>query len=166
MKLEYQSTLDDVIETQMLWLRDIKTVAKWRIWGGFYWILIATLIFTFATGPTINRLLIGVFLGGLVGGNLVFNAENALKRKMKKLILKKEGTFEPATAVVTVSGSIIEFSSRGTTVEFNLQDIESLENEKSGLVVNFKKGRILYIPSYAFNGDDEKDMWLKELSPD
>ena len=147
----------------MLWLRDVNTVTKWRLWGVFFWVVIAASTFIFATGPAINKLLIGCVFGGLVGGNLVFNAENAIKNKMKKIILKKEGTFEPAPAVVTMSDSVVEFSSRGTTVEFNRTDIESVEDSKSGLVVNFKKGRLLYIPSYAFDGDHEKKVWLSEL---
>ena len=164
MKLEYLSTLDETIDTQMLWLRDLNTVTKWRLWGAFYWFVIVALVFGFATGPTINKIVIGIVFGGLLGGNLVFNAENVLRKKLKKIILKKAGTFEPAPAIVTLFDSQIEFSSRGTTTEFNLNKIKSVENIKSGLVLNFYEGKLLYLPNNAFNDNNQKEIWLNTIN--
>lgn len=164
MKLEYLSTLDEVIETQMLWLRDLKTVTKWRLWGVFYWFVIAALFFGFATGQTINKIVFGTVFGGLLSGNLVFNAENVLRRKLKKILLKKAGTFEPAPATVIFSGSQIEFSSRGTTTVFNLNKIKSFENIRNGLVLNSREGNLLYLPNNAFNDNNERVTWLNAIN--
>ncbi len=164
MKLEYLSTLDEAVETKILWLKDLNTVNKWRLWGVFYWLGITTLFVALAPGPVEIKIGIGFVLGGLTCGNLVFNAEKLLRRKIRKIILKKTKTFEPAPAVVTLSGSTLDFSSRGVTVEFNLKEIISLQNTQKGLIVNFEKGKLLYLPNAAFTDTDEKDTWVNAIN--
>lgn len=163
MKLEYLSTLDETIETQILWLRGVNTIVKWRLWGVFYWIVIASLFYTFSSGPALNKILGGLAIGGLVGGNLVFNAENSLKRKIRKLILKKTGVFDPAPAIVTLLGNKLEFSSRDSTITFDLKKIKSVEHKKGGLVLDFQEGKLLYLPQNAFNEINEKEKWLSAI---
>ncbi|EKF73444.1 hypothetical protein A11A3_13865 [Alcanivorax hongdengensis A-11-3] len=160
MKLKYLSTLEEAVETQILWLRDLNTVAKWRLWGAFYWALVAALVYAFATGPTINKLAIGLVLGSFLGGNLVFNAEGALRKKLKKIILKKSGEFEPSQVTVILSDSSIEYSARGITLEFDRSKLTSVVSSEIGLVATFNDGNLLYIPELALSNEDDKEGWF------
>lgn len=163
MKIEYITTIDEIIDTQLLWLRGTNIYAQWIAWGIFFWVLIIFLIAYFSTGPLINKLFAGLLLGGFVGGSLIFNHKSMIRKKLKKVLVKKLGSEEPIPAKIILANDKIEYSSNYSSTSFMLEGLEKIEELSNGLVLNFSKGGLFYIPNTAFGSQVEQKKWKEAL---
>lgn len=157
------TTIDEIVETQLLWLRGTNIFSKWIAWGVFLWVLIVFLITYFGDGPVVNKIFVGILLGGFIGGNVIFNYKSIIRKRIKRVLIKKLGFDEPFPATVIMENDKIEYSSNCSTTSFRLSDLECFEELSDGLALNFKKGGLLYISNAAFCSESEQSEWKDML---
>jgi len=163
MELEYSSTIDEILDTQMLSLEESNIFIQWIAWGILLWVLTAFLIVYFGEGALINKLLIGVFLGGIVGGRMVFGYKALIRKRLKKVIVKKRGDANPFPARVKLTDDKIEYSSEHLSMAFQLSALKQVRNVEEGIALYFRRGGLLYIPDTAFGSEDVQMRWKNRL---
>ena len=164
MKIEYDTTIDEMITTQMLWLRDTKTFEKWMAWGVFYWLGIVFLVVYFGNGPLFNKLLVGFLFGGVIGGRMVFNPKSMIRKRLRKVLVKKLGSDNTVPASLLLTEDRLEYSTNNSSIAMLLKDLAKVEEIEDGLFLDFTKGNINYIPFCAFENDAEKEKRIGALS--
>lgn len=163
MKIEYDTTIDEMVTTQMLWLRGTNTVEKWQAWGVFYWSAIMFLIVYFGNGSLISKSLAGFVVGGVIGGRMVFDPKSMIKKRIRKILVKKLGSESSIPSTVQITEDKFEYSSNNSNISFHLKDLSEIEEVDDGLLLNFTQGNINYIPDSAFQSDAEKIKWKNLL---
>ena len=159
MRIEYNVTLDELATTNTLWLRGTGTFEKWKAWGIFYWLLTIGGVVYFGEGLLIGKVLIGFILGGALAYRMVFHPEILIKRKIKKTLKSKLENTIPILASIEILDNKIIYKTEDSTIEQNLDYIESIDNEKEGLLLTFSNKTIIYIPYTAFENSDIREQW-------
>lgn len=164
MKIEYEVTVDEMIETQLLWLRGTNVFKKWIAWGVFYWLLVVALITYFAEGDTIVKLAVGFIFGAFLGGPIILNHKSLIGKRIRKLLLKKLGNEQLGLARVCINNERVEYASNDTVISYNLSALVKVEEIDKGLLLDFSKGQIIYLPKAAFDTEEVLSQWKSKLN--
>ena len=163
MKIEYKATIDEIVTTQMLWLRDTHTLEKCVAWGVFYWLGTVLAVVYFGNGPLFNKLLIGFLVGGVIGGRMIFNPKSIIRKRLRKVIVKKLGSDNPVPSSLLLTEDKLEYSTNNSVIGMQLKSLSKVEEVEDGLFLDFTKGNVNYIPYYAFQNSAEKEKWKATL---
>ena len=139
MKIEYKITLDEVVETQLLWLRDTDIFKQWVIWGMFYWLLAISLVVYFAEGHLPIKLFFGFILGAFIGGPIIFNRKALIRKKLHKFIVKKYGHDNFGMACVSIDDENIVYANEDVTSSYKLNSLKDIEDTEKGILMIFSK---------------------------
>lgn len=163
MKIEYQTTIDEMVTTQMYWLRNSGVFGQWVAWGALWWVSIGALVFYFAEGPLINRLLVSVIFGGIVGGTMIFGHKSMIRQRMRKVFVRRIGSDQPIPATILLDDGKIEYRADNVSIAFRLEDLARVEEPDDGIFLDFARGNVLFIPNSAFTSQQERGNWKSAL---
>lgn len=164
MKIEYQTTIEEMVTTQMHLLRGTKIFANEVATFGVLWVLFAVLIVYFGVGSLVTKLLVAFLLGGFMFGIPMRDTKTRVRKRLKKFIVKKMGSDKPFPASFHLFDEKIEYSSDHISIAFLLKDLTKVEDVEYGIFLDFIKGSVIYIPDAAFTNDTERTLWKDKLN--
>ena len=163
MKIEYSVTLDEIVETQLYWLRGSGVYEKWIIWGCSYWVLITLIIVYLGNGNIFIKFLVGAIFGALVGGPIIFRRKELIAKRLRKTLVKKLGEENNIHATVEIDGENIIYESEDTVFKYALKNLKSAEIVENGLLLDFDKGKLIFLPNKAFESKEQLECWVNEI---
>ena len=163
MRIEYDTTIDEMVTTQMLCLRGSSSFSKCRNWGLFYWAGITFLVIYFGSGPVISKALVGLLFGALIGGRMTLDPKSIARNRIRKVLMRKLGSQTSFPSSIQLTDDEIEYSANHSTISFQLNDLSTVEEINNGLLLDFTRSNIQYIPDSAFKSNVEKIEWKRSL---
>ncbi len=164
MKIEYETTIDEMVTTQMLLLRGTWAFGIEIATYLFLWVLVSTLIVYSGTGPLVNKLFFSFLFGLFICVFPVLNIKARTRKRLKKFLVRRMGSDKPFPANFHLFDGKIEYSADHVSVTFLLRDLKKVEEVESGIFLDFIKGSVIYIPDVAFKNDTEKMQWKNKLN--
>jgi hypothetical protein len=138
MRIEYETTIDEMATTNLLWLKDTGTFEKWIAWGVFYWLLVIAIIIYFAEGSLFGKFMGGAAIGGLLSYRMIFDHKTLIHKKLKKALIKKLGSNEAIPASLEITAQELIYRTEDSTVSFMLKTLKKVEDIEGGILASFQ----------------------------
>lgn len=161
MKLEYETTLEDLITTGAKSLSRSTGLKRARQ-RGLSGSAVAAWIVGYAcwNGPAYQRLVLGFTLAALALLVYWYTDKFLTRRKLRTLYLRQlEGRF-PLKTIVEANPDNLEYSQAGEKLSKSWDSLDSVRESPSGLDLYFKNGSLIAIPLRAFQDSSRREEFL------
>lgn len=163
MIVEFDATLDDVVDVSMRSLARSKTVRAWS-WQGLLTnaLLSAVLMFAILPASFGTRLFFAIVVAFITAGIYLWTYKGRIEKRMRKLCMEQIGPNSPFPVRVELSESNIKVTSQKTEY---LHDWSAFaEVEESGDAIYFWKrdGGGFAVRRRGFASESDKDQLLKD----
>lgn len=159
LKIQFESTVEEAVEAQFRLIKQSANLRKMKYAG----LVFAPVMFVmFYWLPLPDRLNIwGAVIAPILF--IVFSLKNYdknLRKRLRKLIVEKQGHDLPTSAEYELNDQGISFQKLGNTIAFAWHTVEQINVSESDIEFRIKHGGIAVIPCRIFNSEEEKNQWL------
>ncbi|MEZ0216882.1 MAG: YcxB family protein [Rariglobus sp.] len=167
MKLSYDSTLDDVVETATRsFLRS--AAYKTNRWRGA---VLCAVVFGvlgflgFHSSQNINLPAICAIAAAWGAGLYLFGYKTSVRRRIAKYVATEmKGPWPRTTELEITDGKLIN-TTGGATTTYSLADLTSVNEDPRFIELSFTTKGLCLIPLRAFDDTDEKNAFLTSMEP-
>jgi len=165
MKLTYDSTLDDVVETATRgFLRS--AAYKTNRWRGA---VLCAVVFGvlgflgFHSAQNINLPVVCVVAAAWGAGLYVFGYKTSVRRRIAKYVATEMKGPWPRTTVIEITGGKLISLTAGASTTYPLADLTSVSEDTHFIELSFTAKGLCLIPFRAFDSTDEKNAFLSAV---
>jgi hypothetical protein len=156
MKVEFNYTIEDMVDVQLRLLKSSRAARAWR-WRDLVMTSLLTGAFLFAVIPEgiTGRIIMGS-IGLLLGGVLypILN-EITVKRRLRNWCEEHVGSDKTFTCEVELTQSGIHTKSNGTQIIYAWENLKDIKETEDSVDIYFEKGGLLAVRNRAFASPDE-----------
>jgi hypothetical protein len=160
MKIQYESTIDEAVDTQIRLLKTSSVAKRWKL-QGLIWAPILFFVFYFGIpDEKIVKLVFGFFTGIIFVIIYFATYKKTIKKRTRKFLVEQLGTEEPISSEYEFTDENLIFRKLGTEIRFEWDKVEKLIENKNDIEVRIYKGGIAVIPNRIFSGTEQRDELL------
>jgi hypothetical protein len=165
MRVQFEFTLDDVVDVQLRVLKRSRAARAWRLRD-----LVATallsgvLLFAIIPGETSTRLIVGIL--GLILGAVFYPIvnESTVKRRLMKLLQENAGPDSVSICEVELSDSGVHARQNGMEIIYRWENVKEVKETRDSVDIYAEKGGLVVVRKRAFNGSAEQEQHFIELA--
>ena len=161
MKIQFESTIDEVVDAQIRLFKKSKSAKRWKLQG----LILAPLLFIgfyFGIPDEQNIKLIFAFLASIIFIAIYLGTyKKTIKKRTKKLIIEQLGTDNPIPSEYEFNEEALIFRKMGTEIKINWNSIKKINENDKDIEFLIDKGDIAIIPNRIFASAKQKEKWLK-----
>lgn len=166
MTLQFDATIDDVVDVTIRSLAGSKSVRTWRWQGAAVTGLMLALpgYFLFAYTVGVGRRIAGVaaLVAALIGAGVhVWTYEDAARKRVRTLCREQIGTDRPFTVTVELSEAGISLGQMGAQTLYDWSSIEIVEETEDALYFYRTDSGCFAVRKRGFESVASKDEFLK-----
>ena len=162
MRVQFEFTLDDVVDVQLRILKRSPAARAWR-WRDLVVtaLLSGVLLFAIIPGETTSRLIVGLI--GLMLGALFYPIvnENTVKRRLRKLVQENAGPEKVFICEVELSESGVHTRQNGMEIIYRWENVKEVQETKDSVDIYGEKGGLVVVRKRAFNGSAEQQHFIE-----
>ena len=160
MKIQYKSTIDEAVDTQIRLLNTSDVAKSWKL-KGFIWAPILFFGFYFGIPDEQNIKLIFASIVSIVFIIIYIPIyKNTVKKRIRKLIVEQLGTDKPVQCEYEFSEESIIFRRIGTEIRFKWDNVQKIIENDKDIEFRISNGGIAVIPNRIFSSAEQKVEWL------
>src|SRR5882724_1061273 len=162
MRVEFNYTIDDILDVQMRLLKRSREARAWR-WRNLTLTSLLSGAFLFAVIPEgiIGRLVMGSI--GVLSGAAVYLALNdvTVKRRLRKWCEENAGTDRIFTCDVELSDSGVHTNSNGTQIIYAWANVNEIKETEDSVDIYFEKGGLVVVRNRAFTSPADRERFIE-----
>ncbi len=162
MRVEFNYTIDDVVDVQLRLLMRSRVATGWR-WRNAVLTSVLAGAFLFAVVPEgiTGRIVMGSI--GLMSGAAVYLALNdfTVKRRLRKYLEENCGSDKRFTCEVELNDSGIHTKSNGTQIIYSWANVSDIKETGDSVDIYFEKGGLVVIRNRAFVSPGERQRFIE-----
>jgi hypothetical protein len=161
MIVQFDVTIDDLVDVSMRSWANSKTMRLWRWQGAAVTGLVAAMTAYILLGVTSSVRLVIAFAAGLIGAALhLWSYKESHRKRTRKLCREQMGTDAPFAVTVELLDSGISFSSPGVRVTYEWPRIERVEETADALYFVSRNNTRSAVRKRGFESEAMKDEFL------
>jgi YcxB-like protein len=162
MRVQFEFTVDDVVDVQLRALRRSRAARSWR-WRDLITTSVLTGAVLFAVIPEgiFGRLVmggLGLALGGLLYALL---NERTVKRRLRKLYEENAGSDNTFLCEVELNESGIHIKQNGMEIIYTWANVKEIQETEDSVDIYTRKGGCVVVRKRAFNGPGEQQQFIE-----
>jgi hypothetical protein len=161
MRVQFEYTLDDVVDVQLRALKRSAAARAWR-WRDLLLtsLVSGVLLFAIIPGETASRLIVGVI--GLILGAVIYPImnERTVKQRLKKLCEENAGPDKVFICEVELRESGVHISQNGMEITYKWENVAEVKETEDSVDIYAAKGGLVVVRKRAFNGLAEQKHFI------
>jgi hypothetical protein len=160
MKVTFDATIDDFVDTNNRLLKRSKLIRKWRWVNVFVAFLITGAVFYFVfPGKPFMRIAGAIIVAAIAAALFPAIHRSEVNSKLKKYFREQLGTEGPIKIEVEISDACLAVKQLGTLISHDWPNISSVENTRDAVELIHRRGGITVVRSRAFNSPEEQEQF-------
>lgn len=162
MRVQFEFTLDDVVDVQLRALKRSAAARAWRWRDRIVTALLSgVLLFAIMPGETTSRLIVGLI--GLIMGALVYPIVNdsTVKRRLRKLFQENAGPNNVFICEVEISESGVHTKQNGMEIIYKWENVQEVQETADSVDIYAANGGLVVVRKRAFNGPAEQQHFIE-----
>jgi hypothetical protein len=162
MRVQFEYTIDDLVDVQV---RALKRSAAARAWRRrdlvITSLLSGVLLFVIIPGETASRLIVGAI--GLILGALLYPKvnEETVKRRLRKLFQENAGPEKVFICEVELRESGVHISQNALEIIYRWENVKEVQETKDSVDIYAEKGGLVVVRKRAFKGSAEQKDFIE-----
>ena len=149
MKIQYESTIEEAVYSQMRLLEVSKVLRKWKWQGLLAAPILGALFYTFIPSDQGTKMMFAFFIPIIFLLQYPFTFKSNIRRKVRRALIKQLGTDDPIPCEYEVTDEGIIFKKQGTEIKFPWSKLTAINNTKEYIELIFENVGISLIPKHA-----------------
>ena len=163
MEIQFDATIDDVVDVALRSSVDSKTTRLWRLQGAGVTALLAGFpVYFFLPGTPLLRSSVACASGLIAGAITLWTGKEDERRRLYKICQEQLGTDAPFRVAVQALEEGLSFNQRGVRVIYAWSQFERLEESEDALYFFFKDHACTAVRKRGFESTEMKDEFLKQ----
>ena len=162
MRVQFDYTIDDLVDVQMRLLKRSRAVQAWR-WRDLVLTSLLTGVLLFALIPQeiIVRIIVGII--GLLLGAVLYPVVNEMtvKRRLRKWTEENVGSARTFTCEVELDESGLHTQSNDAQIIFDWRNVEEIKETEDSVDIYFAKGGLMVTRNRAFTSTEERQRFIE-----
>ena len=161
MRVQFEFTIDDVVDVQIRALRRSRAARAWRRWDLVTTsLLTGVLLFALIPTETIGKIITGLF--GLVLGALLYPAinESTVKRRLRKLCEENAGSEQVFICEVELNESGVHTRQNSMEIIYAWDNVKEIQETKDSVDIYAEKGGSVVVRKRAFREPEEQQQFI------
>jgi hypothetical protein len=161
MQVQFDATIDDVVDVTMRSLAGSKTVRRWR-WQGsaILGLLVGVSVYLIQTGSSVRKLVAGVLVFLLITIANLAGYKSSHRKRVRKLLKEQMGGEGPFRVRVELSESGITFDQQQTQQRHDWSSIERYEETDDAIYFVRSDRGVMAVRKRAFESQASKEEFL------
>jgi YcxB-like protein len=162
MRVEFDYTIEDMVDVQMRALKRSRAARAWR-WRDLVMtsLLTGALLFAVIPEEITGRIIVGII--GLFLGAVLYPVLNEMtvKRRLRKWCEEHAGTQRTFTFEVELNQSGIHTRSNGTQIIYAWENVKEIKETEDSVDIYFEKGGLVVVRKRAFPSPGEHERFIE-----
>ncbi len=160
MKIQYESTIDEAVDSQIRLLKSSGVAKRLKLQGLIWAPLLFTGFYLGIPDEKNVKLFFAFFVSILF--ILVYFAtyKKSTNKRIRKFLIEQLGTEDPVSSEYEFTEEHLIFRKLGTEIRFEWNSVEKLIENENDIEIRISKGGIAVIPNRIFSEIEPKDKWL------
>lgn len=160
MKVAFDATIDDFVDTNNRLLKRSRLVRKWRIVNiAVAFLITGTVIYLLYPGEPLVRITGALFIAAISAAVFPLIHKSEVDKKLKKFFKEQMGSDRPVRVEVEISDCGLSVKQAGTMILHEWQNISSVESTGDAVELINKRGGITVVRSRAFSAPEEQEQF-------
>lgn len=161
MKIQYRSTIDEAVDSQIRLLKTSGVARQWWI-KGFLWVPILFFGFYFGIPDEGSvKIASGCFASIIFIILYLATHRKTIAKRLRKFTIEQLGTKEPVQSEYEFREDVLIFRKLGTEIRFRWENVQKvIENDKD-VELRIAEGGIAVIPYRIFKNSEQKEKWIE-----